>query len=250
MISVYLVVKNEAKNIERVLNSITQFDDIVIVDSGSTDNTLELAKNYNTRLYEKEWEGMATQKEYAKNLCKYDWVLNLDADEELTTELYQEILQVVDNNEYNGANIPIQEHFLDIAIHPATKKNRHIRLFKKNHGAYGQERFHETPTVQGKIIELNGAINHYGEVSIEVKVAKANKYSSGKALDKYDKGKKASLLKLIFVMPIFFIKSYILKRNFLNGKIGFIGSVVNAFYAFMKEAKLFELEIKSRNNKE
>ncbi|MDO7710899.1 MAG: glycosyltransferase, partial [Pseudomonadota bacterium] len=86
-ISVFLVVKNEAHNIERVLNSVKGFDDIVVVDSDSTDNTMELAAHYTDRLYNHEWQGMAVQKEYAKSLCKHDWVLNLDADEELTEEL-------------------------------------------------------------------------------------------------------------------------------------------------------------------
>ena len=87
MISVYLVVKNEEHNIERVLNSVKGFEDIVVVDSGSEDKTMELAAKYTDRLYERNWTGMAEQKEYAKSLCINDWVLNLDADEELTDKI-------------------------------------------------------------------------------------------------------------------------------------------------------------------
>lgn len=241
MISVYLVVKNEEHNIERVLNSVRGFDDIVVVDSGSHDRTMELAAKYTTRLYEREWTGMAEQKEYAKSLCNNDWVLNLDADEELTDTLRQQIYALVNDPQVSGASIPIQEHFMGRALHDATKKNRHIRLFRQSCGRYGTERFHESPTVTGKVVELDGAINHYGETSIEVKVDKVNRYSSGKALDKADKGKRSSLLKLLLVMPVTFFKSYFLRRYCYNGRNGFIASMINAFYAFLKEAKLYEI---------
>lgn len=242
-ISVYLVVMNEEKNIRRVLDSLKGFEDIVIVDSGSQDRTLDIAKEYTQRIYYKAWDGMAAQKEYAKSLCLHDWVLNLDADEELTPELGEQITQLIILDEYNGANIPIREHFMGARIHDKTKKNSHIRLFRKSQGAYGDERFHESPTVQGAIKQLSGEINHYGEVSVEVKVDKVNRYSSGKALDKFEKGKRSSVLKLLLVFPIMFIKSYFLKRNCLNGRRGFISSMVNAFYAFLKEAKLYEREV-------
>jgi len=242
MISVYLVVKNEQANIERVLDSVRDFDDIVVVDSGSTDRTIELAGRYTDRLYFREWTGMAEQKEYAKSLCKHDWVLNLDADEELTEKLKQQILALSQLEDISGADIQIEEFFLGREIHPMTKKHRHIRFFRKSCGAYGHERFHESPTVTGKVVELDGCIRHYGETSIEVKVDKINRYSSGKALDKFDRNKHSSLAKLLLIMPLAFFKSYCLRRNCLNGRRGFIGSTVNAFYAFIKEAKLYEQE--------
>jgi len=248
-ISVFLVVKNEAHNIERVLNSVREFDDIVVVDSGSTDNTMALAANYTTQLYEHEWLGMAQQKEYAKFLCKHDWVLNLDADEELTDELKQQIIDLVtNNNNVAGANIPIQEFFMGVAAHSSARRHRHIRLFRQSLGHYGTERDHETNSVDGPLISLMGCINHYGETSIEVKVNKANSYSNSRALDKFEQGKKSSLLKLLLIFPLMFFKSYFIRRNFLNGRRGFIGSMVNAFYAFLKEAKLYELELKQSND--
>lgn len=242
-VSVYLVVMNEEKNIRRVLDSLKGFEDIVIVDSGSHDRTLEIAREYTQRIYHKDWNGMAAQKEYAKSLCVHDWVLNLDADEQLTSQLRKQIEQIVLLGDCNGANIPIREHFMGARIHDKTRKNFHIRLFRKSQGAYGNERFHESPTVQGNIKQLSGEINHYGEVSVDVKVDKINRYSSGKALDKFEKGKRSSLLKLILVFPVMFIKSYFLRRNFYNGRRGFISSMVNAFYAFLKEAKLYEKEV-------
>jgi len=244
-ISVFLVVKNEAQNIDRVLKSVQECDDIVVVDSDSTDNTMELAGHYTSRLYNHEWRGMAVQKEYAMSLCKHDWVLNLDADEELTEELKQQIIDLVEqDNEISGADIPIQEFFMGFPTHAATRKNSHIRLFRQSTGKYGTERFHESAVVTGSIKSLSGCINHYGETSVEVKINKNNTYSSGKALDKFERGKHSSLLKLVVIFPLMFVKSYFLRRNFLNGRRGFIGSMINAFYAFLKEAKLYEFEIK------
>lgn len=242
-ISVYLVVLNEEHTIRRVLESVKECQDIVVVDSGSADKTLNIVKEYTDRIYHRDWEGMATQKEYAKNLCQNDWVLNLDADEELTPALKAQIVELVQADQVNGAHIPIREHFLGRKVHAGTKKNTHVRLFKKQLGAYGTERFHETPVVPEPLATLTGEINHYGEVSVAVKVEKTNRYSSGKALDKHEKGKTSNLLKLVLVFPVMFIKSYVMRRNFLNGRRGFISSMVNAFYAFLKEAKLYELDV-------
>jgi glycosyltransferase involved in cell wall biosynthesis len=248
-ISVFLVVKNEAHNIDRVLKSVEEFDDIVVVDSDSTDNTMELAAHYTDRLYNHQWQGMAVQKEYAKSLCKHDWVLNLDADEELTVELKLQILDLASDQNVAGANIPIQEFFLGFPVHSSAKKNSHIRFFRQSLGSFGTERFHETASVNGKVVALSGVINHYGEVTLEVKVRKANLYSSGKAIDKYEKGKRSSGLKLLLVFPVMFMKSYFIRRNFLNGWRGFIGSVINAFYAFLKEAKLYEQSLINKDIK-
>ena len=248
MISVFLVVQNEERNIVRVLESVKQYDDIVIVDSGSTDRTLELARQYTDRIYHQDWLGMAKQKAFAQSLCQHEWVLNLDADEEVTPELQKEIDQVVSEDQVAGASIPFQEFFLGKKIHPKTKKNRHIRLFKSSLGQYGEERDHETLHLQGEVVILSGVVNHYGEFSVAIKVNKINQYSSSRALDKFDKGRKSSLLKLVGVFPVMFMKSYFFRRNFLNGRRGFIASVINAFYAFLKEAKLFEQEIKREMN--
>ena len=245
MISVYIVTKNEEHNIERAISSLDGLGEVIVVDSGSTDQTVELAKKCGAIVSHNDWQGMAQQKEHAKNLCSNQWVLNLDADEEVSPELKAEILDVIKRTDIAGANIPIEEYFLGFPIHGKTKKNSHVRLFKKDKGTYGYERFHETPTVDGSIVNLKGGIRHYGETSIEVKVSKINLYSSGKAIDKFENGRSYSLLKLISIMPLAFIKSYILKRNFLNGVRGFIGSNINAFYAFLKEAKLYEAYLKS-----
>jgi glycosyltransferase involved in cell wall biosynthesis len=249
MISVFIVTKNEEHNIERALKSVKMFDEIVVVDSGSDDRTVELAKKHTDLVFHHDWTGMAEQKQYAKEQCTNEWVLNIDADEEATPELVHEILELTSKTKAQGISIPIREFFLHKASHELTKKNAHVRLFKREAGHYGKERFHETPSITGAIIETRGCINHYGDSDISFKMEKLNKYSTGKAQDKFEKGKKASIVKLLLVFPVMFLKNYLLKRNCLNGKRGFIGSIMNAFYAFLKEAKLYELYLKQNREK-
>ncbi len=242
-ISVFLVVQDEAQHIERVLESVKDCDDIVIVDSGSTDETLTLARRYTSRIYHHDWQGMAQQKAYAMSLCRHDWVLNLDADEQLTPELKQQICDLAQSGEeIAGAAIPIREFFLNAPVDDRIKKHRHIRFFRKSRAHYGTEREHESNVIAGEVIELPGCINHFGEMSLTVKVDKINRYSSGRAADKVEKGEHSHVLKLLLIFPLMFFKSYVLRRNFLNGRRGFIGSMCNAFYAFLKEAKLYEQE--------
>jgi glycosyltransferase involved in cell wall biosynthesis len=238
-ISVFLVVKNEEKNIRRVLESVRDFDEIVVVDSGSTDRTLEMAREYTDHVVHHPWQGMGPQKEYARSLCHNDWVLNLDGDEELK----QEMPALVDSPDVAGVSIPFREHTFGRLNHPGTRMNRHTRLFRRSLGHYGSQRDHERLHLDGRVVKARGVISHFNDISLEVRINKINRYSSSVALDKQEAGVRYSALKLLLVMPLAFFKFYLLKRNFLNGVRGFVMGVNVAFYAFAKEAKLHELEI-------
>lgn len=240
--SIYIICQNEEHHIRRVLESTKEFDEIVIVDSGSSDRTLEIAKEYTDKIYHQEWLGFAGQKEFAKNLCLNEWVLNLDADEEIDDTLKQEIIDTIKRDNCNGLDIRISSISMGKFNHPASKFNTRIRFFKKAFGHYPDKMVHESIVIDGAIENAKGFIYDYGTLDIATHLSKINNYSTLRAEEKHAKGKKSSLLKLIFVMPLAFIKSYLIKRNFLNGRRGFISSVNNAFYAFLKEAKLYELE--------
>ena len=243
--SVYIICKNEEKHIKRVLESVKDFDEIVIVDSGSTDNTLNLAKEYTNKIFNQDWLGFAKQKEYAKNLCQNEWVLNLDADEQLTEELKKEIEKVIEENKIDGLDIKISSQFLGKFNSEKSKFNRRIRFFRKSVGHYPDKLVHESILVKGKINKANGFIYDYGTMDLKTHLSKINEYSSLRADEKFAKNKKASFSKLLFVFPLSFFKSFIIKRGFLNGMRGFIAAMNNAFYAFLKEAKLYELNNKS-----
>ena len=212
------------------------------MDSGSSDDTYAIAQCFpNTKITHQDWQGYAGQKTLALAQCKNDWVLNLDGDEVLSAELKAEIERTIQTNQVDALITPINDVFLGVPNSKHTKKHAKVRFFRKSKGQYDLEnKVHENVIVDGQSVRAEGDIYHYGESSIFVKVEKNNQYSNLKAAEKFQKGKKPSLLKLSLVMPVTFLKSYFIRRSCLNGWRGFVNSMINAFYAFLKEAKLFE----------
>ncbi|MBT0886786.1 MULTISPECIES: glycosyltransferase family 2 protein [Acinetobacter] len=250
--SVYIVTLNCAEWLESTLESVKDFSEVIILDSGSTDLTYAIAESFpNTRISHQDWQGYAGQKSLALAQCKNDWVLNLDGDEVLSSELKAEIEQTIQSNQLDALITPINDVFLGVPNSKYTKKHAKVRFFRKSKGRYDLEnKVHENVIVDGQSVRAEGDIYHYGESSIFVKVEKNNQYSELKAQEKYQKGKVPSLLKLVLVMPLTFIKSYFIRRSCLNGWRGFVNSMVNAFYAFLKEAKLFEQHQKMKNKQD
>lgn len=244
--SVFILTKNEAHNIERVLTSVRDFDDIVVLDSGSIDNTVELARQFTDRVYVKPWLGWSRMSDQAAELCQHDWVLKLDADEEATPELLDEIRAALPEEALSGLRIPFDDRFLNLPNSPWIRKNAKVRFWRKSKGHFGDEYVHEGVHLSGPVRAGQGCIIHYGESSISTKLLKNDIYSTLKAQERFDGGRRFSLLALLAAFPFTFLRSYLLRRSFCNGIRGFIGSVVNALYAFLKEAKLYELELQHK----
>ena len=156
--SVYIICKNEEKHIKRVLDSVKDFAEIIIVDSGSEDQTLQIAKNYTDNIFHQEWLGFATQKQFALDLCTKEWVLNLDADEQITDKLKSEIITTIADNKIEGLDIKISSLYLGKFNNENTKFNRRIRFFKKNVGYYPKKLVHESIIIDGKIKKAEGFI--------------------------------------------------------------------------------------------
>ncbi|TCM68138.1 glycosyltransferase involved in cell wall biosynthesis [Acinetobacter calcoaceticus] len=244
--SVYIVTLNCAAWLEDTLESVKDFAEVIILDSGSTDQTYEIAQRFeNTQIRHQDWQGYAAQKNLALAECQNDWVLNLDGDEVLSVGLKNQIIKVISENKIDALITPINDVFLGVPNSKYIKKHAKTRFFRKAKGRYDLENMvHENVIVDGQIERAEADIYHYGESSIFVKVEKNNQYSNLKALEKYSKSKQPSILKLVLVMPLTFFKSYLIRRSCLNGWRGFVNSMVNAFYAFLKEAKLFEQHLK------
>lgn len=240
--SVYIVTLNCGAWLQDTLESVLDFSEVIILDSGSTDDTYAIAQSFpNSRISHQDWQGYAGQKSLALAQCKNDWVLNLDGDEVLSPELKAEIERTIQANQIDALITPINDVFLGVPNSKHTKKHAKVRFFRKSKGQYDLEnKVHENVIVDGQSVKAEGDIYHYGESSIFVKVEKNNQYSDLKAAEKFQKGKKPSLLKLSLVMPVTFLKSYFIRRSCFNGWRGFVNSMINAFYAFLKEAKLFE----------
>ena len=245
--SVYIICQDEEDNIARVLTSVSDFDEVIVVDSGSTDQTLEIAATFeNCKIHSHDWQGYAKQKRTAKSLCRHPWVLSLDADQVLSPALREEIrAMIADDQGFDALDGPIVGNdYLLKPSHPWTRYNTAIKFFKKDKGDYLDVSVHESIHVTGRVKKTSAPIYHHGNEKIDEAIDKVNRYSSLIVIDKLKKGKQPRLLKLLFVFPLAFFKSYILKRNFLNGRGGFIGSTCQAFYAFLKEAKLHYAQVK------
>ncbi|WP_223670974.1 glycosyltransferase family 2 protein [Kangiella shandongensis] len=242
-VSVFIIVQNEERHIGRVLDSCQDFAEIIVVDSGSTDNTISIAKSKGAKVIHNDWPGYARQKHYAMGLCQHEWVLNLDADEELTKAFIEEIKRFTsEQHHYVALKCRRNDLFIGKFFSKLTRLPTNTRLFKKQFVQYHIDNLvHEGPRINGKLKNTSKYFNHYGYADITQLTDKYNKYSSLKAAEKYQKGKQPSILKLLLIYPLEFIRNYLIYRYCFSGLRGFIFSHLSAYYALLKEAKLFEL---------
>ncbi len=251
-ISVFIITLNEEAHIEEVLQSVQHFDEVVLVDSGSTDKTLEIAARYAVKIHHQDWLGFAKQKAHAMSLCSNEWVFNIDADEVISPEHSALIQQRVDARSADAYRIYFEDLFWGKEMSPSSGKRSIVRVYHKNKVAFPTDRLvHENVVLEkgAKTESLLGLVKHYGYHSTDVLMAKQNKYSTLKAQEKFNKGKQPSYLKLLLIFPVMFIKAYFLKKMFLSGKRGLVHATIDAMYGFLKEAKLHELHY-LKNNRE
>ena len=240
-VSVFIITKNEEEHIEKTLKSVSLFDEVILVDSGSTDSTLDIAKRYGAKIYSHSWQGYAKQKQYAMSLCSNEWVLNLDGDEEVNPSLINAFKEIIEQDKADSVRFWRNDIFIDKPLSTWSKKPNYHRLYKRSKSFFDDSRLaHESATVDGKEIFINETFDHFGYGSIETLTTKNNNYSSLKANEKFAKGKRYSNVKLITIFPLVFIKEYFFQRKIFSGKRGFILAIMGAYYAFIKEAKLFE----------
>lgn len=242
-ISVFIITYNEEKIIEQCLKKLFWADEIIIVDSKSTDNTLAICEKYGAKVFLKDFENYGNQKQFALNKTNNNWVLSLDADEILSDELCQEI-QSLDlyKNDFQGYFIPRTHVFLNKIFHSGSENKKYIlRFFNKNKGSFIENIVHETIVVNGKLGKLNNEMLHFTDFDIGNAVQKQTKYSllGGEFL--FGKNKKATIFKVVVKFPYEFIRVYFFQRNFLNGYEGFLWSMLASYSSFIKYAKLFEL---------
>jgi glycosyltransferase involved in cell wall biosynthesis len=251
-ISAFIVCKNEAAVIGACLDSVDFCREIVIVDSGSTDGTLDMIEAYRKRgfpirLIEREWPGYAKQKQFALDQCSEPWCLNLDADERLDPELKAVLSAIpLDNATHLSYAMRGREYLPGYGYPPpAVHSKAFVRLVRK-----GTARFDETTLVhealkgEGRITTIpSGAILHFRNISIGKEAEKAGVYAGLKARNQFQRGKRTNLLKLMFMPLGRFLKSYVAQRYFLSGSPGFIYAAMQAQYSFLTEAKLYRLSL-------
>ena len=245
-LSAVVTTLDNAATLEACLSSLGFCDEIVLLDSGSADATLEIARRHGARIETQAFAGYGPQKQAAIELATGDWILLLDADEHLTDAGRIAIERELAAPRADGYRLPRQEWLFWRWPHPGTRANWQLRLFRKDRGRMNMVPVHAAPEVDGRVLDLAAPFRHYGEPRLADRVDKINRYSSG--LVEHKRGKRTRLiaLRLLFYPGVAFLKLYLGKRYFLNGWAGFFAAKTQAFYAFLKYAKVLEAQRQSR----
>lgn len=249
MLSVTIITLNEEKNLPRALESVRWADEILVVDSGSTDKTVEIARKLGARVIHNPWPGYGKQKNFAQDHVTQDWVLNIDADEEISPELADEIQQSLADVrtgkvDAKAFTFPRKTFYLGRWIqHGGWYPNYLVRLADRRFSRWTEPAVHEALEVDGSIGTLKCPLHHYTFSSIRDQILTNLNFSHLGYMDLLRKGQRASLAKLIFKPVGKFIETYLFKRGFMDGLPGFIISVNAAHSMFLKYAYLIEAGI-------
>ncbi len=243
-LSAVIITYNEEKRIAATLEALDFCDEIVVVDSGSTDNTEEICKKFNVRFTKHPWDGYGPQKRHAISLAKNDWVFVVDADEVASASLRAEIKTLMKNNmgDCNGYYVPISLIFLGRVLkHGGEYKKAHLRLFHKGFGNYNMNFVHESASVSGKTGKLVNDLLHDSYSSIHDYFSKFNDYTTASAQSLFQKNRKFAMCNVYARFPLTFLKIYLFKGCFLDGYPGFVWSMLSSFYPVVKFVKLQEM---------
>ena len=243
-LSVTIITSNEADRIRGALESVAWADEIIVVDSESTDATVAIAREVTDRVVVKAWPGYVDQKNYAASLATHDWVLSLDADERVTPSLAASIRATLASTPAHAAyRIARVSWHLGRWIRTTDWYPDHQHRLYNRHVARWTGRYvHERLAVDGTVGDVGGELLHYPYRDIADHVETINRYTSGAARQMHEGGARATLLQCVVHPPLAFLRNYLLKRGFLDGTPGFIISAMNAYYVLLKFTKLWELE--------
>jgi glycosyltransferase involved in cell wall biosynthesis len=244
-LSATVIVKDEEKDLEGCLLSLVGVvDEIVVVDSGSTDDTLEIARRYTERIFHRPWTGYSAQKQFALEKATGEWVINLDADERLSSRLRDEIVERLraPTVAESGFHVPFHHYFLGRRLRfGGTGNETHLRLFRRAHAHYGDDSVHEGIEVRGTVGRLRRHIDHLSYRDVADYLDKCNRYTSLIAEKKWADGVRFSLWHNLR-LPYEFLVRYFLKGGFLDGQPGLTYALLSAYYAWLKFIKLRDLE--------
>jgi glycosyltransferase involved in cell wall biosynthesis len=244
-LSVAIITFNEEKNIERCIKSVQPVaDEILVVDSFSTDSTRSICQRLGARFIEHAFEGHIQQKNYALTQCSFDYVLSLDADEALSEQLIAEIQKIKHNWTSDGYYFNRLNHYGNVPIrHCGWYPDRSLRLWNRNKGAWGGNNPHDKFFMADGASKqyIKGDLLHYTTNSIEQHVDTVNKFTKIAAQSKFERCKKANIFMLLVYPKWVFFRMYVIKLGFLDGFIGLVVCKISAHAVFLKYAKLYRL---------
>lgn len=240
-LSVVLITKNEADHIAAALESVRWADDLVVVDSGSTDRTVEIARRYTDRVSTRTWSSYGDQKNHATGLAAHDWVLSLDADECVTPALADEIQALLTSAPpRQGYRIPRTTRYLGRWVRSTDwYPDYQLRLYDRRVARWNQRSVHESVTVDGSVGTLRGELRHYAYRDLSDHLATIDRYTTLAVREMVMAHQHAGWYDLIGHPPLAFLRNYFVRRGFSDGIPGLIISLMNAYYVFLKYAKLW-----------
>ncbi len=246
MITVTIIAKNEEKKIGQAIESVQWADEILVIDSGSTDGTVAIARQFQARVIDQSWLGYGKQKNFAQSLAKNDWVLNIDADERVPASLKHEILQAIQAHpEARGFSFPRKTFYLGRWIqHGGWYPNRIVRLARRQFATWTEPELHECLQVDGPVIELQEPLEHFSFDSIQYHVFKNLQFAQLAAQDLKHQQKKPSIFKLLFKPWGKFLEVYFYKMGFLDGLAGWVIAINSSYCVFLRYAFLLESKIR------
>ncbi|HKI85704.1 MAG TPA: glycosyltransferase family 2 protein [Thermoanaerobaculia bacterium] len=251
-VSVIITTFNEEINVEDCIDSVAWADEILLVDSYSTDRTVELAKARGVKVLEREYYGSAAQKNWSIDKVSNDWILIIDADERVPEPLAREILALLATGpRQRGYSIRRQNVFLDKVIrHSGWSTDKVIRLFDRHFGRYPNRRVHADLEIEGPTPILKNPFVHYTCRSLDQYLVKLENYALWGAAQAFRDGRKAGISE-IFFRPIWrFIRMYVLQAGFLDGMHGLVLCTLQGYGTFLKYARLWEYQIKDERGEE
>jgi glycosyltransferase involved in cell wall biosynthesis len=245
-LSVFIIVRNEADRIGATIKAVRDLtDDLVVVDSGSTDGTREVAAALGAHVAENPWPGYGLQKRFAEDLCRHTWLLNIDADEVVPTHLSAEIRRIFARGEpdADGYELGITEVFPgERTPHPLAYTLYPVRLYRRDRGRYVDSPVHDRVAfVSPPVLKrLRGTIHHYSVRSLGDQIVKLNAYADQQAEDLEARGVKLATIRIVTEFPLSFLKAYVGRRHFVRGVYGIMTAVNYAYFRWLRVAKHIE----------
>ena len=242
--SVTIITLNEADHIAAAIDSAAWSDDIIVVDSGSTDGTADIARARGARVITRDWPGYVEQKNHAASLARHDWVFSLDADERVPAPLAAEILTLLESEPpQRGYRVPRVTFHLGRWVRTTDfYPDYQTRLYDRRAARWRGKYVHESVAVAGGVGQLTNELEHYSYRDLQDHLERINHYTTLAARQMHERGRRASPVDLLVHPPAAFLRNYLLRRGFLDGTVGLTISLVNAYAVFLKFAKLRELQ--------
>jgi glycosyltransferase involved in cell wall biosynthesis len=243
-VSVTIITLNEATRLKEALDSVAWADERIVVDSGSSDDTVAIARAHADRVEVRAWTGYADQKNYAASLARHDWILSLDADERVSLALADEIRQLVRGEPAaRGYRAPRVTHYLGQWIRCTDWwPDWQLRLYDRRAARWGRANVHESVQLEGTAAYLSGELLHYPYRDISEHLATIDKYTTIAAAEMYAAGRRSSWLRIAAHPAFALLRNYILRFGIRQGVPGLVVSLLNSYYVLLKFAKLWELQ--------